>query len=161
MPTLNGREYTAAILTGTDGYGYAQPHAATGNTIFPDQIFTDMLAEIALANTYDVGVFVQDVAAAGETVLRFVAPRAFTLPASLTGSRASAATAATGEAVFSLKKAGVEFGTATFAASGTTATFAAASETSFAAGDVLTIVAPASADATLADISIVLNGTVG
>jgi hypothetical protein len=91
--------------------------------------------------------------------MRFVAVRAFTLPASLTGSQGDAGTAAGASTVFSIKKNGTEFGTATWATSGTDATFAAASSTTFAVGDILSIVAPASVDSTLADISITLNGS--
>jgi hypothetical protein len=55
--------------------------------------------------------------------------------------------------VFSIQKNGTQFLTATIAASGATATFSS-SQTDFAAGDVLKIVTPATADATLADIAI-------
>lgn len=85
--------------------------------------------------------------------------RAVTLPASLTGSKADLQTAATAETVFSIKKGGVEFGTITFAISGTTGTFASASGASFAAGDILTIYGPASADATAAGLSWTLIGS--
>lgn len=94
----------------------------------------------------------------GEVVLLFVAPRAFRIPANAAGSRLKAGTAATGTAVFSIQKNGSEFLTATVAASGTTATFAG-SQVDFAAGDMLRIIAPATADATLADIAITLAAT--
>ena len=85
--------------------------------------------------------------------------REITFPASLTGSRMIARTAATASTVFSIKKNGTEFGTATFAAAGTSATFTAASETIFSAGDILTMTAPSTADATLAGLGWVLVGT--
>jgi hypothetical protein len=59
---------------------------------------------------------------------------------------------------FDLLKNGVSFGTVTFNVSAT-GSFTVASATSFAAGDVLTITAPATADSTLEDISITLVGT--
>jgi hypothetical protein len=77
----------------------------------------------------------------------------------LTGSVASAGTAATGSTTFDLQKGTTSFGTVVFSAAGTTGTFTSASGATFAAGDVLRIVAPATADATLADISISLMGT--
>ena len=51
MPvTLNGRTYDITDFTASGGYGYAQ-NGVTGVALFPNQIFTDMLAEIASANT--------------------------------------------------------------------------------------------------------------
>ena len=57
-----------------------------------------------------------------------------------------------GMAKMLLKKNGVEFATITFAIAGTVATFTAASATTLNPGDYITLVAPGSADATLADI---------
>src|SRR5512132_3894023 len=94
----------------------------------------------------------------GEVVLLFVAPRAFRIPANAAGSYLKAGAAATGSSVFSIQKNGAQFLTATVAGSGTTASFSS-SQTDFAAGDVLKIVAPATADATLADIAITLAAT--
>lgn len=80
----------------------------------------------------------------------FVQARSF--PVNLTGSRATARTAATAEAVFNIMKNGVTIGTCTFAAAGTTGTFVMASAQSFAAGDQFDIECPDPADATLAGI---------
>jgi hypothetical protein len=80
-------------------------------------------------------------------------------PASLTGSQGDALIAATASTVFTLKKNGSSIGTATFAISGTVPTFSFGSAVTFAVGDVLTITAPATPDATLADISFDLLGT--
>ena len=96
--------------------------------------------------------------AAGATVKRFVAFRAFSIPSGVTNAKANAGTAATASAVFNLQKNGATFGTMTFAADGTVPTWAAATATSFAAGDVFSIVAPASQDATLADIAYYIPG---
>lgn len=112
-----------------------------------------------VAAPYDVGTFCAGKPSASEVLLRFVATRAFTLPASLTGSQVKAGTAATATTDFDLQKNGSSIGTVSFAASGTVATFTFASGVSFAAGDILAIIAPASADATLADISFTLAGT--
>jgi hypothetical protein len=106
---------------------------------------------------YDLAVDVPGRPASGSTIAKWVAPSAVTFRASLAESVANAGTAATTSTVFSLKKNGTEFATATFAASGTTATFACAADTTFAAGDVLTLVAP-TRDDTLADIAFTIVG---
>lgn len=76
--------------------------------------------------------------------------------ANLSGSQATAGAGATGSPVLSIRKNGVQFATLTY--SGTTGTFSG-SATSFAIGDLLEMVAPASVDPTLARISITLFGT--
>lgn len=110
---------------------------------------------------YDIGFFFPGKPTNSEVLLRLPFVRDVDFPASLTGSQLKAGIAATASTVISLQKNAVEFGTVTVAISGTTGTFAAASPTSFAAGDILTVVAPATADATLASIGITLKGTRG
>jgi hypothetical protein len=77
-------------------------------------------------------------------------------PLNLTGSQAVAGVSATGSPALSVQKNGVQFATLTY--SGTAGTFAGTA-TSFAIGDLLEVVAPASPDATLAHLSITLFGT--
>jgi hypothetical protein len=79
---------------------------------------------------------------------------AVTLPANLAGSYVKAKTAATASTAFDVQKNGSSVGTITFAASGSTATFSTTggAAVSFAAGDVISIVSPATPDATLSDI---------
>lgn len=66
-------------------------------------------------------------------------------------------TPAAATATFSVKKNGVQFGTMVFATGATFATFTG-TPTSFQYPDVLKVVAPASPDATLADIGFTLKG---
>lgn len=108
--------------------------------------------------SYTPAVYVPSTPTNSQLCLKFMAVVPFTLPASLTGSKANATTAATGAVSFTIYKNGASQGTINFAASGTNATFTFASDVSFAAGDILEIVAPATADATLADIAISLKG---
>ena len=61
--------------------------------------------------------------------------------------------AATGSSVFTFKKNGVTFGTATFAAAGVAPTFATTGDGSPADGDYWEVFAPATADATLEDVT--------
>ena len=108
---------------------------------------------------YDVGVYFPGQPDAGATLLQLVTSRAFTLPADLTDSQGYAGTAPTAQADLDIRKNGASIGTITFAAAASTATFSFASEVALAAGDRLTIFAPGSQDASLADISITFKGT--
>ena len=114
-----------------------------------------------IAIPYDIASSVIGKPANGDIVMMFIAPRAFTFPANMTGSYFTAATAATGSSAFTIAKNGSTFCTVTFAASGTTATFGSSAQTSFAAGDLLQITAPGTADATLANIRWTLAATMG
>ncbi len=91
-------------------------------------------------------------------MLQLVASRAFTLPAGPAAQR-YAGTAPTAQADLDIQKNGASIGAITFAAAATAAAFALASESTFAAGDRLTVLAPGSQEASLADISITFKGT--
>lgn len=93
---------------------------------------------------------------AGEQLARFVAPFALTFPASAAGWVGSAGTAATGTVVFSVRKNGVEFATVTWSPGGVVPTFGLSLATSFAVGDVLTVIGPAVPDNTLDNITLSL-----
>lgn len=136
---------------------------APGDVVFA---FTDgttdgLVAFLIVASSglpYDLSFFVGGLPGSSEVVLDYVAVRSFTFPASLTGSFFKAGAASTGSVSFTLKKNGSSIGTVAFAASATgAATFA--SPVTFAAGDVLQVVAPVSSDATLADIAFAFKGT--
>ena len=81
------------------------------------------------------------------------------LAVDLAGSRGSAGTAATAETDFDIRRNGTSIATMRFAAAADTATFIAASETVLEPGDVLSVVAPATPDATLADVGLTIAGT--
>jgi hypothetical protein len=86
-------------------------------------------------------------------VYNVVIPHAMTIPAGLNGSMGFAGTTSTGAASYSLKKnGGAAFGTIDYTAGNAAPNLVAVSDTTFAAGDRLTITAPAVQDATLADV---------
>lgn len=95
---------------------------------------------------------------ASSVFARFVAVRSFTLPASLAGSQGKAGVAATGSTTLTVSKNGGAIGTIVFAAAGTVPTYTGTA-TTFAIGDMFTITAPATPDATLADIAVTLLAT--
>ena len=154
--TLNGHVYEAADFIQSDARGYNDINADTGLRQFPDSIFTDLLAEIAATLVaYDICGFFPGRPMASEVVLKFVAVRSLTLADNFAGSQAKALTAATAEAVFTVKLNGAAVGTITFAIGATTATFnTTGAAVAIVAGDYLTVEAPAVTDATLDDIAI-------
>lgn len=91
-----------------------------------------------------------------ETLSLEVAAQPYRVPVAAAGSRAYAATAPSASTVLSVRKNGVEFGTITFASGSNAGTFAVATATSFVAGDVLSIVAPAAVNG-MADLSVLLK----
>jgi len=112
---------------------------------------------------YEVGAFYPGKPSASALLMLHVFNRNVSFPSSLTGSHGFALQAATAQTDFDILKNGVSFGTMRFAAAATTATFIAASSTTFVAGEVLTdvlmVVAPSTPDATLENITFLLAGT--
>jgi hypothetical protein len=96
---------------------------------------------------------------AGVAVGLYVSALAFSLPANLSGSQAVAKTAATAQTDFTLSVNGTAQGTMRWAAGATVATFLS-SAVALAIGDRVEITAPGTADATLADVSWTLRGSV-
>lgn len=117
-----------------------------------DEAITNQGTAISALQAFDMHFMFSGQPGAGEVLLKIKARRQFTVPAGLSGSGLDADTVATAEAICSVQKNGIEFGTMTIAAAGTSATLAAASATSFAIHDILTVLAPASQDTTLADL---------
>lgn len=96
---------------------------------------------------------------ADEVLLRVPITRRTRMKVDLAGSHGVAGAAATAQTDFDVQRNGTGFATIRFAAAGTTATFIAASETVLEPGDILSIVATTTPDATLADIGFALAGT--
>ena len=97
---------------------------------------------------------------ASAKVLLHITSQAFTIPATPTGTPCYgyADIAATAITDFDIQKNGVSVGTMSFAATANTATFTFASPVSMVAGDRLAVIAPATPDATLADVYLTIHG---
>jgi hypothetical protein len=78
------------------------------------------------------------------------------LEADFAGSVGVAVTAATADADFGVQLNGTSIGTIRFVAGATPSTFIAANAVTLVAGDVLTFLAPASVDASLANLAITI-----
>lgn len=113
-----------------------------------------------LAGRYVIGGSFNGIPGDGVVLVRHQPIVPIVFPAGLTGTGSNfyGKTAATAEAVFTLKKNGSEFGTLTIAASGTVATIAVTSATSFAVTDEFTIENQATKDVTFADIGLAIVG---
>jgi hypothetical protein len=109
--------------------------------------------------TYDFTGFVSGKPAASAVVFFTKAGRSFIIPAGLGSTQVEARVAATAQTVFTLNKNGTAFGTITFAPGAIIPTLSAINITTFVPGDKFTIVAPATADATLADIAMTIIAT--
>jgi hypothetical protein len=106
---------------------------------------------------YDVGGSLIGKPTASQTIIRYPLPRAIRFATSLALSQGKSATAANSSTVFSLRKNGTHFARMTWGSGTTIASFGGTSQ-SFAAGDVLTVVAPASPDADFASFGFSLAG---
>lgn len=99
---------------------------------------------------------------ASQVLAKFTCTRALTLAANMSGSKSTDAdVAATATAVINIKKNGSTVATLTWSAAGVTPALATSggSAQTFAVDDIVSIVAPASPDATLSGIYVVLNMT--
>jgi hypothetical protein len=92
-------------------------------------------------------------------VFRQVLARRVRLEADFAGSVGVAGTAATADADFDVWRNGVSIGTMRFGAGVTAPTFVAAAAVTLEVGDELTVVAPASADASLVDLVVTVAGS--
>lgn len=147
----------SGVSLSTDG-----TFAGNSDALVPTQKAVKTYVTAAIAGTsqpYDLTAFYPGAPTASALVTRVPFARTVTFAAALAGSVAKAKTAATAQTDFDIQKNGASVGTVRFAAAATSATFIAASGFSCAAGDLLSIVAPATPDATLADIGFVLTGT--
>ncbi len=109
-------------------------------------------------SVYDVTIWDSGRPAASELLARFDMPRTVSFGTNFNGSVASAGTAATASSAYTIEKNGASVGAITFGAGATTGAFSGAAVT-FNAGDVLTLIAPSSRDATLANVAITFSGT--
>ena len=140
----NGVEYdTGKAKLGDDVHTYAQlPYWNPSGAIFITAVPYDLAAYYAGAPTASV------------VILQFVANRAYEMG---TAHRGYAAIAATAQTDFVLAVNGVAKATLRFAAAAQTITVIGAGA-AIAAGDIVTVTAPASPDATLADVSFTIAG---
>lgn len=111
---------------------------------------------------YDISGSCLGKPAASAVIALCVLPRAISWAADMVGCKAKSLVAATGITTFAIQKNGSQVGTMTFAAGATSGSFATTFNgevVQFAVNDVLSVVAPSTADATLENIMFTLAGT--
>jgi hypothetical protein len=163
-PTWAAATFTSPLTTKGDLYIYTTVDARLG--VGTDgQVLTADSAQSAgvkwASAPFDVQTFYPGIPTASAKIYRGKLARAVTFAANFSGSYFTATANATASTVFDIQKNGSSVGSCTIGAGGTTPTFASSggAAVSFAAGDVLAIICPASPDATLADPAITLAGT--
>lgn len=144
----------SATLGGTPTAPTATP--GTNTTQIATTAFVQAAIPAAGTIPYDMPMFLPGVMTNSQLLSRIIFTRAITFPINLTATQCSARVAATASTTLTLNKNGTSIGTLVFAASGTTPTITFSAAVSFAAGDILTITGPATADATLADVSLTI-----
>jgi hypothetical protein len=112
-----------------------------------------------VSEPFSVGAMCSGAPAASEKLLIYSFVYSVDIAANAVGSECESLVSATAQTDFLVKKNGSTIGTIRWAAAGTVATYVSFAATSFAAGDIIVIEAPASPDATLADIGFSLKMT--
>lgn len=132
----------------------------TGAATVTSYIDSRQIGEMTSLCNWDAALFYPGVPTASAIVAQIIFARSVIMPGNLAGSAAYGKTAATASTVFDVKKNNSSTGSITFAGAANVATFSttAGAALSFAIGDRLEVVAPASPDATLANISFSLIG---
>lgn len=150
---------TLAVTKATQSANLVYAGPSSGAAAAPT--FRTLVAADLPTQPFDVVAFYPGIPTASAKIYRAKFARAVTFAANFSGSQFAASANATASTVFDIQKNGVSTGSCTIAAAGTTPTFASTggAAVSFAAGDLLTILAPATADATLADPAFTLAGT--
>ena len=115
----------------------------------------------AVARPYDVACTYAGYPPASGVMVMIPMVRTVVFQSGLPNSEGYANTAPTANAVFSIRKNGVQFATMTIAAAAHTATFVCSTQAELEAGDVLTVRAPNPQDLTMMDVGFVLAGLRG
>lgn len=143
---------TIALNPGTRALFYSD-----GTTDGIVQLTSQSSGSFTLPN--DLSVYAPGVPSASATLLFHTVTRPFSWPANMTGSYGKSLVAADAQTDFDVTKNGASVGTIRFAAAATTATFVGFAATTFVAGDIIKIIAPASPDADLSGATFALFGT--
>ncbi len=134
----------------------------TGIVVLTTSDLADFAAAAAAAARaaipWEAGVCIGSVPLANEVIVYHEMRSNLRVGTNLLNWDLNAGVAATASSVFSVRKNGVQFGTITVAPGGTVGTLSG-TQTDFANGDILSIIAPSSQDLTLQNIGITMIAT--
>lgn len=119
----------------------------------------DQFPALAAAYPYDMSLFIPGAPGDGVIGCTIIAARDFTLADDFAGSRGNVGTNPTATAAFDVAKNGSSIGSISISTGGVFTFATTGGGVTMTAGDRLTITNPSPADATLADVAIVLKGT--
>ena len=168
-PNFTGPVSSAGLITANGGIAVpgGQTLDVAGNTTTGEITASGVITanggiDLALGQPvtgipYDIASGVSGPIGASQYVAYFLSPRSINIPANFSGSLASVLTSFTSAATFTIYHNGTSVGTISFAAGGTTGTFSTGSGFTLNPGDSLTIQAPSTADATAANLSIIID----
>lgn len=158
-PDSNAGDKRWILTSVEDSVGFVV--TAAGKALLDDTDASTQRETLGL-DAFTIGVAYESAQLPGDGAIINVprSAKAFTIPASLNGAYYDAATGPTAEVVVSLRKNGTEFATMTVAIGATSAVTLSGTETSFSAGDKLSVVFPTQ-DATWAGVSLSINAIRG
>ena len=142
---------------GTSGLGTVYASSPGNNDVLLFNTSTG--AWVAVPSVYEIGISITGIMNNSEMLLQYVLPVGISIPSGATGSYAIANIAATASTTVQINKNGSSIGSINWGASSTTGTYTFTSAVTFAAGDVLQLVAPSTADTTLANVGITIAAT--
>lgn len=135
--------------------GYSAIIAQVGDDLTALTMFNSTLGT---SIPYDIGVFIPGEPADAALVMQYVAPRAIAFPDDFAGAVGRCSVNPTGTSVFDVLKNGSSIGSVSISTGGVFTFSTTGGAVSLAIGDYLSMTAPGTADATLANISIILKG---
>ena len=146
--TVNGEAQLKSLVQGTNA---VLTQSATAITIGFD------ISELTLP--YDMSFFVAGTPDIASALLgAFPVTRTVFIDSADTSHKAVAEVGPAAQTIYIIKKNATQVGTLTFAAATTTGTVIFSADVTLVAGDVLKLVAPASPDLTIADMSVTITG---
>lgn len=149
----------AQTLIPKDWTGRANGVAPLNDAMQVDEVYLENLVVSGAPAVYDFQMYTAGKPTSRQVLLQVCALRAFTCAMGFSGSVARCDAGAAQNATCEITKNGAVIGTLTFPSGSNYGSFNVSVATSFAAGDILSVKAPAAPDTSLAGITLAVFGT--